>query len=249
MPGLWLVLLLAAPSTGLAPLPACTRRAMLSWSAAFGVPTSVVHAACLEWDTDRECVGVYKERTPISADAAASAGIRWAVPDPAPRDADAALAALDAVGARLAALPRNTTANARGFSEVGVELLASRPRVGAAGKVVYRRLASATPSPAQPGRGGTTAGRDEPKDVGRLRRASSAYRRELRATLVAIDAADVALGFAIRDPDVGNSIAALEALQEADAVCAKMLAAVPRPLPRAIRKLPAEFDDLIEQPL
>ena len=209
------------------------------------LPAGMAHAACLAGDTEVECIGVFKERALVSETDAVVSGVRYVAPEPPPADSATALAMLEHAREAIAEVASDSKANASElFRRAGVAILAERPRVSAAGSVVYRALAAASPP--------VDVRQKETKETPRTaatRRAARSFRRKLSVAVAALDDADLAIGEALRCEEdrlaVTTTVGAFEALATANAACAAMLAEVPKPLPPPVRRLPADFDDTL----
>ena len=204
------------------------------------LPAGRAHAACLAGDTEVECIGVFKERALVSETDAVVSGVRYVTPEPPPTDPATALEVLEHARAAIAEATSDSKASASElFRRAGVAILAERPRVSAAGSVVYRALAAASPP--------VDSRQKETPGTAATRRAARSFRRKLSVAVAALDEADLAIGEALRcEGDrlaVTTSVGAFEALATANTACAAMLAEVPRPLPPPVRRLPADFDD------
>ena len=164
---------------------------------AIGVPAALLlrrgpaFGACLPSDLADECIGVYKERaTDITREDARAAGLRWTERPTFSKLADAA-AALRRERAVVVGWRR-----ASDLKGVGTSILRVRPVVEAAAETV---AAAGIPR------------RDEGT--------RELWSRAAEVSLFAFDAADVAVGFAIREQGtrdlVARNVAAYDALETA----------------------------------
>ena len=187
------------------------------------LPTQT-HAACLQGDTSPDCIGFYK--VPLDDAilpyidspeklAQFAPGVRWVPPIQYPKAYNAALAELQPLKQRTAAL--NDWILKGNLTAVGVELLSIIPRLTVSGRVVISNL-----------EGSSQDKRNGASDVGlRALRIEASY-LELVAKLNSID---ILIGQALRG-DLGSltagQIQILSELREANSLFDDMMLAIPK---------------------
>jgi hypothetical protein len=160
--------------------------------AATCAPVAAV-AACLPSDANIECIGVYKDRgSGVTREDAKAIGIRW-VEQPSFSNCKKAAAYLRDERKALAQWRSSVRSNAD-YTVVGRELLGVRPRVQAACATLASNVDASS---------------------------ATLLNRAAEGALCSMDAADLALGFAIRESDpkwvVSRAADAADALDVADA--------------------------------
>jgi hypothetical protein len=150
-------------------------------------------AACLPSDASLECIGVYKDRgSGVTREDAKAIGIRW-VEQPSFSNCKKAAAYLRDERKALAQWRSSVRSNAD-YTVVGRELLGVRPRVQAACATLASNVDTSS---------------------------AALLNRAAEGALCSMDAADLALGFAIRESDpkwvVSRAADAADALDVADA--------------------------------
>ena len=194
----------AEPRLSSSPPSAHRRRLLLVLLVAFGWLPDRAKSACMPSDDRPECIGVYKEWSEaITQRDAEAAGIRWMPREPEPATYQEAVRALQAQRDIVATFERRILSDNQDDSSlvgIGSELLRLRPRVTLAARQLRRR-ASAPLAPL--------------------------FDAAVERTLFALDALDVAIGYAVRSDDPSRAFAhkldVVDALLKAETECETLL--------------------------